>query len=840
MATVGTDGGRRARRRGAVGSFAANDLHRRWRSVVATGVLAGIVAGVGIACLAGARRTDSLFDRYFDATRASQLELDPGTPTAEADRALRAMPEVESASYWAAIGAFILDDQGKLDPNYAGALNFTTDGRYLDQDLVTVTSGRRLDPTQPDEIMMSEPFADLLHAKVGTEIDLGLAPTDDNGYPTQDTPTSTVHARVVGIMVFPNDVTSSELDRIPKLFVSPAFGHLLDVPDPDPTYVGYAWYGLRLKNGDADVDAVLARWQGIVDQHNATINDPDSPNNWLNFVHRTSDVRRTAERSIRPIVTALMTFGALVLLASIVLLAQALARGVRSAREDLRLAQMLGMSSGQTIRIALVAPVMIALVAAISAITTAIIGSSQFPAGPFSVFEPNPGIDIDIGLIALAVVVVVVVPLAVAALVARGQARQPVLGERQGARRPSRLTGAMAAAGAPLPVLSAVRLTVEPGRGQSFVPTRLVLLTSVTTVVLLVTTIVFGHNLGSLSRDPERFGWRADGMIMIDGGYGRIDADTSAPWLDARDDLDGWRLVGADRTTVGGIETPGLLLGPDGGSGERLAPVLVSGRAPSSAGEVVLGKRTLKSLHLGVGDSVEVGGGDAARHMTITGVAVFPDVGPVLAVRTRLDDGIWVHADDAAVFATLTAYGAVYNALLVDMTAGKSSDDFVAAVGTSPIADPDSSLDAYGIVKPVEVQNASSAGRAQAALVTAVAIAAVLSLLLTLVTVVRRRRRDLSILSALGFTPSQLRGTVLVQGVLFGLAGAIVGTPIGVVLGRQLWRMFADTLGVVADPSVPWGAVVICVAGTIAVGLVSAVAPAISAGRLHDARWSAE
>ena len=110
------------------------------------GVLAGVVAGIGLATLAGARRTDTLFDRHLDASDASDLEIDPGRPTPEADRALRSMPEVAEASYWAVVSAFILDDEGRIDADSPTPLTFTTDGRYLDQDRLAVHEGRLLDP----------------------------------------------------------------------------------------------------------------------------------------------------------------------------------------------------------------------------------------------------------------------------------------------------------------------------------------------------------------------------------------------------------------------------------------------------------------------------------------------------------------------------------------------------------------------------------------------------------------------------------------------------------------------------------------------------------------------
>jgi hypothetical protein len=814
-------------------------MRARWRTVLIVGVLTGVVAGIGLATLAGARRTDTLFDRHLAASAASDVEIDPGLPTAEVDRAMRSMPEVAGATYWAVISAFLLDDEGRIDPNTLGPLALTTDGRYVDQDRVGLHAGRHLDPTRPDEVMVNEFAADVLGVGVGASFELGLVPSDADGAPIQDTPTHQDTVRVVGIMAPPDEVVGSELDRVPKMFVSPAFGDVLD--SFDPAYVGFAWYGLRLREGEADVGPVVARWQGLAEAHNAALPDGhDESEEWLTFVRRTADLTRTADRGVRPMVAALATFGGLVLFGALVLLMQGLARIVRQGHDDTRTAQVLGLTSGDATISELAVPAAVVIVAAVIAVGVAVVVSSWFPAGPYQVLEPDPGVDVDLTTLLAGVVVLMVPPLLTSAVVARRQSRRDVLDRRPAPARASTTVARLAQGGASPPLVSAVRFTVESGRGRTYVPTRLVLVSSVVTVALLIATLVFGENLSSLSRDPERFGWAGDGLVMMDGGYGRIDPDVAVPWLATRGELDGWRLVGADRVVVNGREAPGLVYGPDDGTGAGLVPVLVSGRSPLRAGEVVLGRQTLKELGAEVGDEVTLGEGDRSRTASVTGSAVFPELGPVLAIRTRLDDGVWAHPDDADAFASLSAYGWPYNALLVDLAEGATVGAVAAAVEDSPIAYSGGAVDSYGVLEPAEVESAASAGRVQAALVAVVAVVAVLSLFLTLVAVVRRRRRDLSILSALGFTPRQLRITFVLQGLLFGLAGVLLGTPLGIVLGRVLWVTFAGTLGVVTDPTMSWSVIAVVAAAVVAIGVLGSIPPALAAGRLDPSPLTVE
>jgi ABC-type antimicrobial peptide transport system permease subunit len=63
----------------------------------------------------------------------------------------------------------------------------------------------------------------------------------------------------------------------------------------------------------------------------------------------------------------------------------------------------------------------------------------------------------------------------------------------------------------------------------------------------------------------------------------------------------------------------------------------------------------------------------------------------------------------------------------------------------------------------------------------------------------------------------------------------VIGLPVGVALGRTLWRLFADRLGVVPDPSLPFAALAIAAGVALLVGLLGALGPAIRAARRSPA-----
>jgi ABC-type lipoprotein release transport system permease subunit len=62
-----------------------------------------------------------------------------------------------------------------------------------------------------------------------------------------------------------------------------------------------------------------------------------------------------------------------------------------------------------------------------------------------------------------------------------------------------------------------------------------------------------------------------------------------------------------------------------------------------------------------------------------------------------------------------------------------------------------------------------------------------------LATAVRRRRHDVAVLRAVGMTRMQSRGVVVTQATVLALVGLAAGVPLGVALGRTVWRYVADT-----------------------------------------------
>jgi predicted lysophospholipase L1 biosynthesis ABC-type transport system permease subunit len=104
-----------------------------------------------------------------------------------------------------------------------------------------------------------------------------------------------------------------------------------------------------------------------------------------------------------------------------------------------------------------------------------------------------------------------------------------------------------------------------------------------------------------------------------------------------------------------------------------------------------------------------------------------------------------------------------------------------------------------------------------------------------LVTTVRRRRRDLAVLRAVGFTRRQTRGAIAWQSTLLAIAGIVVGVPLGIAVGRIAWRWLADDFPLVYAPPLALLAVAAVAAIAVAVANALAAGPAHVATRIRPA-----
>jgi predicted lysophospholipase L1 biosynthesis ABC-type transport system permease subunit len=127
---------------------------------------------------------------------------------------------------------------------------------------------------------------------------------------------------------------------------------------------------------------------------------------------------------------------------------------------------------------------------------------------------------------------------------------------------------------------------------------------------------------------------------------------------------------------------------------------------------------------------------------------------------------------------------------------------------------------------PSQIDNLDPVAGLPALLAGLVAVLGTATVAHATATTVRRRRRDLAMLSGLGFVRRQVSGALAWQATAVALPGLLLGVPLGVAVGRWSWRLTADALWVVSPPRVPLVAL-----GVVAVAAVVVVnAAALGAG----------
>jgi len=137
--------------------------------------------------------------------------------------------------------------------------------------------------------------------------------------------------------------------------------------------------------------------------------------------------------------------------------------------------------------------------------------------------------------------------------------------------------------------------------------------------------------------------------------------------------------------------------------------------------------------------------------------------------------------------------------------------------------------------RPGDVSSLARISDVPFALAGLLAVLAIGTLAHTLITATRRRRRELAMLKTLGFVRAQISGAIAWQATTLIAIALFIGLPVGIAVGRWSWGRFADQLGVLSVPVVPWLAILIAVPAALLIGNIIAALPGRSAARTHAA-----
>ena len=254
-----------------------------------------------------------------------------------------------------------------------------------------------------------------------------------------------------------------------------------------------------------------------------------------------------------------------------------------------------------------------------------------------------------------------------------------------------------------------------------------------------------------------------------------------------------------------------------------IRPMLVTqGRGPGRR-EVVLEARTMSDLGVGIGDDVDVGNFEQQQTMHVVGEAVLagaadaPQAGWGAAIT--MDDfeslGLDVDSDHAAVVS-------VKDGVDIDAFADRIADE----TGTRPET----------ARQPVELARLRQVQVFPWALAVFLGTIGLVALVHAGAVIAAQRRKDLAVFRALGMTPGGITRSLIVATAVPVLAGALIGLPLGVLVGWALWREIARPLGVVVVVNTAWVLIVIVVLAAIVALAGAALLPVRSAARTRPAK----
>ncbi|MEJ7845233.1 MAG: FtsX-like permease family protein [Acidimicrobiales bacterium] len=788
--------------------------HRRGkvRTLLGAALVIGLLGGVALASLAGARRTASTFAAYERQNRLSHLAVNTFVPDLDRVNAIAELPGVDTSATWLGLDAYpVLDGEVIRDFRYTGVFG-SYDGRFLTQDIATVVSGRlpRLDAV--DEVVFTPGHAEFFGVGVGDEITYHYeGRPDDPREPSTDLGESTY--RIVGIVELP-PVLVDEYDIFEGAVLPPA----ATAERIDSFY--YAWQGLRLEDGIDGIDPFIEQ----------VVNDP-RVNHLPPVLQRNDLIRAQVQRAVRPQAIALGLFGAAALVATLALGGQGVGRLVSRWRAPIAPLRAVGMARRQRILLASLDALVAVGVGAVLAAAVAVGLSPLAPVGAVRRLDPDGGFVVD-ATVTLGGAALLAVLLSMGAVAVAGRLTRPV--GRAPVRRPAWLAQRAAAAGAPVPVVVGARFALYPGPDERSTTVGGALAGGAIALGAIVAATVFGASLVSVISQPARFGWGWDHMLIAEGGYGALDPDLVDAALADEPDVTASTLVAFSDLQLGELTVPGMGV-------ESVVPgirfTINDGRAPEGPDEVALGSVTMGELGVRVGDQVPASTPEGTTMLEVVGSMTFPSIGIGGADHPSLGRGALLSDDGLRALvspgqACYETEGALCSqAILLDVADGADADAVIQRIiARNPDNTPGGTYE-QGVTRAADIRNYDQMRQGPLALAAVLAVAAIAGLVLTLVSSVKSRRRELALLKALGLARAELRATIRAQALVTALVAVVAGLPLGVVAGRLAWTRFAEGVGVPPSPVQPPVALALIVLVALAAGAIGSALPAALAAR---------
>jgi len=662
-----------------------------------------------------------------------------------------------------------------------------------------VVEGRLPDPAATDEVALTETAARDADLHAGQVLRFGSWPQGDldraieGALPPETTPFT---SKVVGVVRYLDDIAPGDEQRenaatLPGgVIVAPGWAraHSADLS-------GYGTnVAVRLRGGAAALPQFEDRVRGGL-------------YGWTTYPSPIVNVDVPAlQRAIDTERWALMIFAGIALVAGAAFVGLILVRQLRVELEPAPTLRSLGVTRRDLRAATIARSLTIGVPAAVLCVAATIAVSPLGPVGLARKIEFELPVRVDLPVVLLAAAFIVAM-FAVAGAGAAALAARPA----KAPRRSVRLAGLKE------------QLPPSPRVGVTFIrgaSPRAAVIVGAIGIAIALTAGTVAASFDRVIDEPERYGAWWDVVVgnysdpaSLADGAAKVKAnptiEEAAGYLQATD------------ISVGGRSVLIEALDPVVGSP---TPVITRGRAPHTRSEIALCPATSDSAKAGIGDSVKVAfiEDPTGLELRVVGIALCSD--PVSNL-TALGEGGYVSPD---LLHGLGPYVAQSIAVRFKPGVGRA-----AAIDSIAKDFPGS----FHVVQPQPDLKHLDRLHAVPWLVAAlVGLLAASTLIHALVTMLSRRRRSLGVLSTIGFDRRQRLGVGTSAGLIILAGAAVFGVPLGVILGRQAWRLLANRIHIPSGPVVPWSVALVAVLA----GFTLAAVVALHAGWRESRRTPAE
>jgi ABC-type lipoprotein release transport system permease subunit len=759
-----------------------------------------VAAGVTMAAVAGARRSDSAYGRLLRWGRDPQTTFSGCVCSTsqlhrEFDRIRGAPSVIDSEAVGFADVIPELPDGSR--PSFLALQPIVARDRRLAREFprVKMLHGRLVNVGVADEAIIGFLAATRFHLHVGDSISLIDSKDNRNRVAT---------VRIVGIYVAPGEFPTANGPQSSSLILSPAFARAF------PRVVNEVNDSLLVRFRPGTPAADVARLTSSLR---------------YDLVSYPSTSRENgAARTIRVETVALLALALVVALVGFVLVALMLRQRGDATEDELAKLRALGWDRAASYRLAALDGVLIGGVGALASLVLATALSPLFPVGLGRLADVDVGWHVDLPVLAIGTATTLLCVCALRILTSRrASATAGTVVRTFGRPAPTTHPG----------VLIGLYLgRTQQGRRRG---TNLWSLVSLVVVVAaLVAVLLAIASFDQLVRHPELSGatWNAVVLPPTDAKGARhtdraLAVVRRVPGV-ATASRGGWAGPGGGNIgslIVNGHPVDGQIFADDG----LIRPAIRYGRAPTRAGEIALGAKTMHVLRVHRGATVELGAKKGGP--TIRGVVV----GEVVLVSPLFAD-FTPGTGAATTAATLRRLG----------TPNAVSTPFV-FVRYRPQASPLHTFDAIesslGTTEAFEAADRSTpTGLHRIRTIPLLLIAGLFILLAaalghSLFVSIRDRRRDFSVLTAIGMSRRQTREAVLLHGTLTASIVYALGIPLGVVVGSIAWSRIADNLVVVVHTSIPVAQLLLLALLLLAIADLAALLPRAVASRRTPASY---